>query len=271
VPNLTSPALSLAAAITWGAADFSGGVATKSANAFNVVVAAHVTGLVFMLSLALLFGEALPGWPTLLWGAVAGLIGGIGLAAFYKSLAVGTMGINAPLSAVITALVPLLFSFRTEGLPHAIQIAGFALALMSIWIIASPHGTGDKTKGLALAIVAGIGFGGFLLCMKLAGSRSVFWPLVSARTASTRDSTARLAAIRAGGSIAVVGDDDQSLYRFRGATVDLFQEFPRRLRSELGVRPQKLKKCFPPVGQQSSMRHYALHALPLAIRRRSAA
>jgi drug/metabolite transporter (DMT)-like permease len=185
VPELTSPALSLAAAITWGAADFSGAVATKSANASNVVVVAHATGLVFMLSLALLFGEPLPGWPTLLWGAVAGLIGGIGLAAFYKSLAVGTMGINAPLSAVITALVPLLFSFRTEGLPHAIQTAGFALALVSIWIIASPHGAGDRTKGLALAIVAGIGFGGFLLCMKLAGSRSVFWPLVSARTAST--------------------------------------------------------------------------------------
>lgn len=185
MPNLVSPTLSLSAAVTWGAADFSGGVATKSANPFHVVVVAHATGLLFMLALAYAFGESVPAWHTLLWGAVGGLVGGVGLAAFYKSLAVGTMGINAPLSAVITALVPLLFSFRTEGLPHAIQMAGFALALVSIWIIASPHGAVGKPQGIALAAVAGIGFGGFLLCMKLAGSRSVFWPLVSARAAST--------------------------------------------------------------------------------------
>jgi drug/metabolite transporter (DMT)-like permease len=185
VPDLTSPALSLSAAVTWGAADFSGGIAAKTANAFNVVVVAHATGLAFMLSLALIFREPIPGWHTLLWGAVAGLIGGIGLAAFYKALAVGTMGINAPLSAVITALVPLLFSFTTEGLPHAAQIVGFALAMVSIWMIASPHGAAGKSQGLALAVVAGVGFGGFLLFIKLAGSQSVFWPLVSARAAST--------------------------------------------------------------------------------------
>ena len=182
--NLISPALSLSAACTWGAGDFSGGMATKTANTFHVVVVAHATGLAFMVSLALTTGEPVPAWSTLLWGAAGGLVGGIGLAAFYQALAVGTMGINAPLSAVITALVPLLFSFRTEGLPHALQIAGIALALISIWLIAAPHGMSAQSKGLPLAVLAGVGFGGFLLCMKLAGSRSIFWPLVSARTAS---------------------------------------------------------------------------------------
>jgi drug/metabolite transporter (DMT)-like permease len=184
VPNLISPALSLSAAVAWGAGDFSGGMATKAANAFHVVVVAHATGLAFVISLALISGEPVPGWHTLLWGAIAGLIGGVGLAAFYKSLAVGTMGINAPLSAVITALVPLLFSFLTEGLPHALQIVGIALALVSIWLIAAPHGMTAQSRGVALAVLAGVGFGGFLLCMKLAGSRSIFWPLVSARAAS---------------------------------------------------------------------------------------
>src|SRR5438270_13767312 len=122
MPNLVSPGLSLSAAISWGAADFSGGIAAKTANAFRVVLVAHGTGLVFMLSLAVLLREPIPGWSAIVWGAVAGLVGGIGLAAFYKSLAVGTMGLNASLSSVITALVPLLFSFRTEGLPDAIQM-----------------------------------------------------------------------------------------------------------------------------------------------------
>jgi drug/metabolite transporter (DMT)-like permease len=184
MPNLVSPGLSLSAAVSWGAADFSGGIATKTANVFSVIVVAHATGLAFMLLLALLVGEPIPGWTSLLWGIVAGLAGGIGLAALYKALAVGKMGINAPLSCVITALVPLLFSFSTEGLPHAVQIIGFVVALVSIWLIATQRGAAEESQGLGLAVVAGIGFGGFLLFIKLAGSDAVFWPLVSARAAS---------------------------------------------------------------------------------------
>src|SRR5690242_10148677 len=182
--NLTAPALSLSAAVTWGAADFSGGLATKTVNPFRVVVVAHATGLVFMVALALAVREPLASGRGLLFGAVAGGVGGIGLAAFYKSLAVGTMGINAPLSAVITALVPLAFSFLTEGAPHAVRIAGFVLALVSIWVMAAPRsGVERGVEGAGLAVVAGIGFGSFLLLMKLAGSSGVFWPLASARAA----------------------------------------------------------------------------------------
>jgi len=184
MPNLVSPGLSLSAAVSWGAGDFSGGIATKAANVFSVVVVAHATGLAFMLLLALLVGEPIPAWTSLLWGIVAGLAGGIGLAALYKALAVGKMGINAPLSSVITAVVPLLFSFSTEGLPHAVQMIGFVLALVSIWLIATQRGAGEGSQGTGLAVVAGIGFGGFLLFIKLAGSEAVFWPLVSARAAS---------------------------------------------------------------------------------------
>lgn len=46
------------------------------------------------------------------------------------------------------------------------------------------------------------------------------------------------AAYTAGGGITVVGDDDQSLFRFRGATVDLFLGFARSLEKGLGVAPQ---------------------------------
>lgn len=184
MPNLTSPGLSLSAAISWGAADFSGGLAAKSTNAIRVVALAHAVGLVFMLSLALITREPIPRLTSLLWGLVAGLIGGIGLAAFYKALAIGTMGINAPLSAVITAVLPLIFSLWTQGFPHAIQLVGFALALLSIWLITTQPGATERSKGLGLAAIAGIGFGGFLLFIQLAGSEAVFWPLVSARAAS---------------------------------------------------------------------------------------
>ena len=183
--NLTAPLLSLSAAVTWGAADFSGGLATKTVNAFRVVVVAHATGLLLMLALGLTLSEPVASGRSLLFGALAGAVGGIGLAAFYKSLAVGTMGINAPLSAVITALLPLVFSLVTEGAPHVLRLAGFALALLSIWVMAAPSaGVGSGRPGVGLAVVAGIGFGGFLLLMKLAGPQGVFWPLASARAAS---------------------------------------------------------------------------------------
>lgn len=43
-----------------------------------------------------------------------------------------------------------------------------------------------------------------------------------------------------GGSITVVGDDDQSLYRFRGATVELFAQFPQRLTDQCGITPRPI-------------------------------
>ena len=183
--NLASPGLSLSAAASWGAADFSGGLAAKRADTFGVVVVAHATGLLFMLTLALLAHEPVPERAALLWGAAAGLVGGVGLAALYKALAIGTMGINAPLSAVITAVLPLLFSFLTEGLPRTWQLAGFALALVSIWLIAGQPGARGRNPGMGLAVIAGIGFSGFLLFSKLAAAHAVFWPLVAARAAST--------------------------------------------------------------------------------------
>jgi drug/metabolite transporter (DMT)-like permease len=183
--NLASPGLSLSAAASWGAADFSGGLAAKRADTFGVVVVAHATGLLFMIALALLAHEAVPGRAALLWGAAAGVVGAVGLAALYKALAIGTMGINAPLSAVITAVLPLLFSFFTEGLPHGWQLAGFGIALVSIWLIAAQPGASRRSPGVGLAVIAGIGFSGFLLFSKLAGTQAVFWPLVAARAAST--------------------------------------------------------------------------------------
>ena len=103
MPNLISPGLSLSAAASWGAADFSGGLATKRSNVFGVVVIAHGIGLIFMLALAVVARESVPSWTSLLWGVAAGIVGSAGLACLYQALAVGKMGLTAPLSAVSVA------------------------------------------------------------------------------------------------------------------------------------------------------------------------
>lgn len=180
----TTAALSLAGAACWGTGDFSGGMGAKGSNAFGVVIVAHASGLLSMLLLALVTGEPIPSHATLMWGAIAGFVGGLGLVALYRALAIGQMGINAPVAAVITAALPVLYGVWKEGAPAAIQFAGFALALFAIWFIAMPSGELGRPKGLGLAICAGIGFGGYLIFSRQAATEAVFWPLVSARAAS---------------------------------------------------------------------------------------
>ncbi len=183
--TLTGAGLSLGAAAVWGGGDFAGGIATKRANVFRVVAGAHACGLVLMLLLAWLTGEPVPPRSSLWWGVAAGVSGAFGIAALYKALAIGRMGIVAPVASVITGILPVLFAIRTEGMPDRIQLAGFALALVSIWLVARPSGEIDSHRGLGLAVLAGVMFGLFLVAGKQAGHHGVFWPLVAARTAST--------------------------------------------------------------------------------------
>ncbi|MFZ0795604.1 MAG: DMT family transporter [Candidatus Korobacteraceae bacterium] len=183
--TLTVAALSLSAAAIWGGGDFAGGIAVRRANVFRVVAGAHACGLVLMLALAWMTHEPMPPRSSLGWGVVAGITGAFGIAALYKGLAVGRMGVVAPVASVITAVLPVLFGFRTEGMPERWQLAGFALALASIWLIARPDREIDSHRGLGLAILAGVMFGLFLISGKQAGQAGVFWPLVAARAAST--------------------------------------------------------------------------------------
>ncbi len=176
--------LSLAAAVSWGAADFSGGLASKKSNVYVVVLVAHAVGLVFNAVVALLWRDPWPGTASEMWGVAAGLVGAVGLMSLYRALAIGTMGINAPVAAVVTGILPVAFTFLTLGLPTRLQLGGFVLALLAIWLIAMPSGGLGRPKGLGLALLAGVGFSGFLLFIKLAGTVAKFWPLVGARAAS---------------------------------------------------------------------------------------
>jgi len=183
--SLEASGLSLVSAASWGGGDFAGGVAAKQASVFRVVAVAHACGLAAMLALAVLTGEAIPPHADLWWGTVAGITGAFGIAALYKALAIGRMGVVAPVAAVITGVLPVLVGMRTEGLPDRIQLFGFALALVSVWLVARPSETIDTHRGLGLAVLAGVMFGLFLVAGKQAGHHGVFWPMVAARVAST--------------------------------------------------------------------------------------
>jgi drug/metabolite transporter (DMT)-like permease len=182
VPGLL---LGLASAASWGAADFGGGLAARRSNVYGVVAVSQAVGLALLAGLALLLAEPLPTLPEALWGAAAGLAGGLGLVALYQGLAQGRMGVAAPLAAVVSAGLPVLFGAFLEGLPGMSHLAGFGLALVAVWLLSRDPGlAGFRFRALGLPLLAGFGFALFLILIDRASERAVLWPLVAARLAS---------------------------------------------------------------------------------------
>src|SRR5437868_1543350 len=174
----------LAASLCWGSGDFNGGLASRRANATSVVTAAYAIGFVLLVALALLWKEPFPSPRDMLWGGLAGLAGAIGLISFYSALSIGRMGIAAPVSAVLTASLPVLFSAFTQGLPNLLQLAGFVLALLAIGLISRPERAKGRPEGIGLALLAGCGFGCFFILISRVNHAETFWPLTVARFTS---------------------------------------------------------------------------------------
>jgi drug/metabolite transporter (DMT)-like permease len=174
----------LAASLCWGSGDFSGGLASRRANPSSVVISAYAVGFFVLVALALIWREPLPGLADIIWGGLAGIAGVLGLIAFYTALASGKMGIAAPISAVLTATLPVLFSAITAGLPRPLQLVGFALALVAIFLISRPEEAGGSATGIGLALLAGCGFGFFFILISRVSSGHTYWPLAVARLSS---------------------------------------------------------------------------------------
>lgn len=183
--GLGSVALGLGSAASWGAGDFVGGVASQRAPALSVVVFSQGVGIVLLVSLALLMGEppAAPG--RLGWAALAGVNGAVGLLALYSALASGRMAIAAPVSGVVGAVVPVLVGMTIQGSPGPLRLAGFALALAGVWLLAGGGAGSASPRELLLPVVAGVSFGLFLVLIHWAGGDAgVLWPLSVARATS---------------------------------------------------------------------------------------
>lgn len=176
----------LLSAAIWGSGDFSGGLAARKLSPFQVLFLTAGVGVVILLICGLILGETLPSAQDIQWAALAGLAGAFGIAALYRALSMGCAASSAPTSAVITAIVPVLFSALTIGLPGWEKLIGFALALLGIWLVArAPEGHDETSrKGLLLALLAGVGFGSFFVLVAQVSPGKVFFPLVAARTVS---------------------------------------------------------------------------------------
>jgi drug/metabolite transporter (DMT)-like permease len=152
--------LSLLAALSYGLADFCGGLASKRASAWSVALFASVTGAVLVLATSLFLG----GDPTaadLWWGVAAGVGNGFGTAFLYRGLSSGRMGVVAPVSGVGAAVIPVVVGVLLGERPAALVWVGILLAIPAIWLVARDSAElGDSSPGGAVdGALAGLGFG----------------------------------------------------------------------------------------------------------------
>ena len=173
-PHFATAAYGLAAVLAWGTSDFLGGYATRRANAFLFTTIVNLGGLSLVGTLALATHAPLPSASSAAWVVAGGLSGGAALAIFYRALSSGRMGVTAPIAAVLGAAIPTLFSIFTEGLPGRMPLLGFAFAAVGLWLITRTE-AGGKPEGIGLAVLSGIGFAGFYLCVRQAGDAPVLW------------------------------------------------------------------------------------------------
>ena len=176
----------LLSALSFGAGDFSGGLATKKTAVYTVLLFAQTVGIILLTLLAILFKEPSPQVVIWIYGGAAGICGTIGLGALYTGLSRSKMGVMAPLTGVITTIIPILVGLFLEGLPTTTQTIGFILALIAVWLLSTGEASGRIVRSdFKLALIAGLGFSLFFVFIDQAGNQNaVFWPLVASRIAS---------------------------------------------------------------------------------------
>ena len=181
-------ALALLGAASWGTGDFLGGVASRRIHVLTVLVLSQAIGLGGAVACGCSRpATEFPGVGDLLPAVARGRMRAIGLAALYRGMAVGAMGIVAPISAA-SPLVPLAVDLGRGVSPSAAQLAGIAAVLGGIVLLAREPGAGRRTPlaaGAGLALVAALAFGLFIVGLDAAADGSVPWTIVTARGTST--------------------------------------------------------------------------------------
>jgi len=179
-------ALALCGALSWGLGDFLGGLAARRLALLVVLAVSQAIGLAGVSLWVVLAGDPFPGFGELLPAVGAGIAGLVGLAALYRGLAVGAMGIVAPISAA-SPVVPLVVDAAQGSVPSPLQLGGVAVVLVGIAALAREPGAPGRAgfaAGAGLAVVAALGFGLFVVGIDAGADESAPWAVVAARSAS---------------------------------------------------------------------------------------
>lgn len=182
---LATAVTAIASAAFYGAADFLGGLTSRSESSLTVTLGAQAVGAVILAMVVWVMPPADWADPSLLWGVVSGVCGGTGVLALYAGLATGRMSIVAPVTAALSGSIPaavgILF-LGDELRPNA--VAGIVMALVAIVVVsatAEDDGSGSSSRALVFAVISGLGFSASILAYAHTDGETGLAPLLIAR------------------------------------------------------------------------------------------
>jgi drug/metabolite transporter (DMT)-like permease len=202
---LLAAALAIASSLTWGTGDFFGGLISRRRAVLAVLFISQGTGLALIATVIAIRGFDPSAGASLWFAAIAGTVGMVALAAFYRGLAIGAMGVVAPISG-FAAAIPVIVGVAGGERPEPLQWVGISVALLGIALVAreapvkTPAAMGNPeavapqaepargraplAAGVGLALIAALGFGAFLTLMDFAADPDPLLATLVSRTAS---------------------------------------------------------------------------------------
>ena len=149
--------LAITCAVIYGTADFAGGLAARGAHVLRVVAIAAPVSFLISVALVPVFGASFGG-KVLLWGAVSGVSSAVGFVLLYRTLALGPMSVVSPVTAVVSAVIPVGVGLAQGKRPGAAALIGIPLAFIAIVLVsAAPSGDGARPSRAALSFALGAG------------------------------------------------------------------------------------------------------------------
>jgi len=203
--------LGLTAAVLYGSGDFLGGMATRRAHVLTVLTLVESAGVIVALAAAVISSDS-ASLAGLAWGLSAGLVGGFGLIVFYTGLAAGPMSVVAPVSGLVSTVLPVAVALAEGERPGVGVYAGALLCLVAIVLASSAGDTaGDTRSGsgparrparlgraIAYGTASGVSFGLFFLLIRNAGQSGELWPVAAGRIGELAIILAAAAVLRPG-------------------------------------------------------------------------
>lgn len=179
--------LALGSALVYGVGDYLGGRASRHQPSVVVALAGQIVSLLLVLVAVALIGTPVPGAATWGWSAFGGVAGALGIAGLYHGLSHGDITVVAPTSAVVGAVVPVVWALVSGERPSTLALAGIALAVVAVALVSGALGTHQHSTPrpiIVLAIFVGVAFGILFIAFDRADPDSGLWPLVIARLSS---------------------------------------------------------------------------------------
>jgi len=177
----------LVAATAYGISDFIGGFASRRVSALNVLLVSYPVGGALMAATLPFFGGPVSA-RTLAWSLAGGVVGLVGVALMYSALAVAPMNIISPVTAVMSAVVPVCGGVLRGERPALLAWLGILLGLVAVVLISrqpSDHTQMPASwRPLLMSVLAGVGFGAYFICLASTDHDSGLWPVVISRGCS---------------------------------------------------------------------------------------